>query len=97
MIPVIGEVLIEFNIQRETDYKYRNLLQNQYRAVINDYENIKRVAYDLYYLYQLADDQLKPFEISIKKRCCNFKLLELCSATYLAESHVAAAINQDQE
>ena len=95
MLPVIEEALIEFNIQDEPDYKYRNLLQNQYRAVVDDFENIKRVAHDLYYLYQLAEDQLKPFEVAIKNRCCNFKMLESCSITYLSKSNVAATISSD--
>ncbi|NLZ82904.1 MAG: type III toxin-antitoxin system ToxN/AbiQ family toxin [Clostridiales bacterium] len=97
MLPVIEEALIEFNIQDEPDYKYRNLLQNQYRAIVNDFENIKRVARDLYYLCQLPDDQLKPFEAAIKNRCCNFRLLETFSVTYLSESNVAATISSDDD
>jgi protein AbiQ len=95
MLPVVKEALIEFNIQNEQDYKYRNLLQNQYNAVDADFDNIQRVAYDLYNMCQLADNQLKPFEIAIKSRCCNFKLLESCINTYLAESNVAATITPD--
>lgn len=95
MIPVVGEVLIEFNIQAEPDYKYRNLLQNQYRAVNSDSDNIQRVARELYDMCQLAEQQLKPFERVIKNRCCNFKVLEAYSITYLAESNVAATINPD--
>lgn len=97
MIPVIQEALIEFNIQEEKDYKYRNLLQNQYRAVDDDFDNINRVAHELYSLCQKEDSQLKPFEQAIKSRCCNFKLLEEYSIIYLAESNVAATINQDPD
>jgi protein AbiQ len=96
MLPVVTEALLEFNIQDEADYKYRNLLQNQYKSISDDFDNIKRVALDLYDMCQMEDNQLKPFEIDIKSRCCNFKMLETYSITYLAESNVAATINNDQ-
>lgn len=95
MLPVIKEALIEFNIQDIPDYKYRNLLQNQYRALVKDFDKIKQMAHDLYHLCQLEEDQLKPYEIKIKNRCRNFKLLELHCVTYLSESHVAATLNSD--
>lgn len=96
MLPVVEEALIEFNIQKEPDYKYRNLLQNQYRIIKSDFDKITKAAYDLYIFCEIDDKNLKPYESAIKNRCCNFKILESYCNTYQDVCYVAATINSDK-
>jgi len=54
------------------------------------------IAHDLYKLCQTVNENLKPDEIAIKNRCCNFKLLETCCYTYLTESNAAVTITSQK-
>lgn len=76
MIPVFNEVIIQFNIQDEPDDKYRNLLQNQYRSILDIKDVILKKSTELYELFHADNDTLNNNELKVKDRCCNFSLLE---------------------
>lgn len=76
MIPVVSEALIEININNLEDEKYKNLLLNQLKCVRADREQIEKVASELHTLLLTADDELSKYDLQVKQRCCNIKLLE---------------------
>lgn len=96
MIPVVDEVIISIDVNKITDVKYRRLLQNQYNCIKEDKEQIKNTANALYTLVMTEDEKLNRNDLKIKKRCCNFKMLEeICNEyinTKLAKEEVAATI-----
>ena len=70
---------INFNnidIDNESDQKYRRLLQNQYRAIRADSEEIIKTAARLRKLVMTGDENLTTFDKRIKERCCNLKIIE---------------------
>ena len=75
MIPVQRNnyYIIDLNKQTETleAEKYRNLLREQLMWLNSNYIQVKDKSYKLYKLYN-SERLLE----NIKKRCCNFKLLE---------------------
>lgn len=75
MIPVQRNnyYIIDLNKQTETleAEKYRNLLREQLMWLNSNYIQVKDKSYKLYKLYN--SERLPE---NIKKRCCNFKLLE---------------------
>ena len=75
MIPIDDDKLIKINIQNETDKFYRNLLQNQYNALITIENTICKKASGIYNLY-VTKNELSSNDAKIKSRCCNFPLLE---------------------
>ena len=80
MIPVVSEALIDIDINNLTDAKYKNLLLNQLNYIRADKKQIEKVASELHTLLLTEDDKLSPYDLQIKQRCCNIKLLE---ANYL--------------
>ena len=82
MIPVPDTELIPIYIWKETDPFYRNLLQNQYDAVLEDKEAIIETAVNLRVLEGTDDEDLTPQDIKVKQRCCDFALLEAKCADY---------------
>lgn len=76
MIPVLECALIDFDIDSIQNDQYRRLLQSQYVAIRDDWENIVRTAQRLRILFVTPDEQLTPFDQSIKSRCCNLSILE---------------------
>jgi len=76
IIPVPVECIIDFRFEDEKDIKYRSLLQNQYKA-INDIEDvIKKKTAGIYKLFHTDDNKLTAADLRIKQRCCDFNLLE---------------------
>ena len=80
MIPVVSEALIDIDINNLADTKYKNLLLNQLNYIRADKKQIEKVASELHTLLLTEDDKLSPYDLQIKQRCCNIKLLE---ANYL--------------
>lgn len=76
MIPVVAEALIEIDINNMEDEKYKNLLLNQLNYVRADKTHIEKVASELHTLLLSADDELSKYELQVKQRCCNIKILE---------------------
>ena len=76
MIPVPDSALIFFDFRQETDLQYRNLLTKQYREIRDNKEEIKKTAQELHTLLMKADEELSPWDLRIKARCCNLRLLE---------------------
>ena len=74
MLPVIDEVIIELDPNKEPDEKYRLLLQNQYLQLLQIKNVLEKKAKAVYSLF-LKDD-LTENEKRIKARCCDFLLLE---------------------
>ena len=76
MIPVVTEALIEIDINNMEDEKYKNLLLNQLNYVRADKTQIEKVASELHTLLLTADDKLSKYDLQVKQRCCNIKILE---------------------
>lgn len=76
MIPVRDDCLIEFDIAKETDEKYRELLKNQLRFCNDNKERIyKRAAKT----YDEVTVKQAPFYLKV---CCDFKKLEKACKKY---------------
>lgn len=82
MIPVTDSALILIDIEKISDDKYRRLLQNQYKAIRSDTVQIEKTANLLRELLFSDDSELADYEIRIKQRCCNIKLLEQIYTQY---------------
>ncbi|MBO4699432.1 type III toxin-antitoxin system ToxN/AbiQ family toxin [bacterium] len=89
MIPVTNSALILIDIDKIGDDKYRRLLQNQYKAIRSDTIQIQKTANLLRELLLSDNSELSDYEIRIKQRCCDIKLLEEIYAQY---DKVAAAV-----
>ena len=89
MIPVTDSALILIDIEKIGDDKYRRLLQNQYKAIRSDTIQIQKTANLLRVLLLSDNSELADYEIRIKQRCCDIKLLEKIYAQY---DKVAAAV-----
>lgn len=82
MIPVVDSALIPFNFENESDEKYKRLLQNQYKYIKADMQQIRKVASNLHTLLMKDDAMLSNYEKQVKLRCCNLKILEDAMQTY---------------
>lgn len=75
MIPVKEEyydvILLYKDIFDDEEQKYQELLKDQFNWSNKHYNQIKNISKKLYDLYNS-----NKLPISIKERCCNFKLLE---------------------
>lgn len=75
MIPVKEEyydvILLYKDIFDDEEQKYQELLKDQFNWLNKHYNQIKNISKKLYDLYNS-----NKLPISIKERCCNFKLLE---------------------
>ena len=76
MIPVPDEAIIPLCIRNEQNPQYRRLLQNQYNAILSDWESIQNTAETLHSLLFMPETELSRRDRSIKARCCNLPLLE---------------------
>ncbi|MBQ8518616.1 MAG: type III toxin-antitoxin system ToxN/AbiQ family toxin [Agathobacter sp.] len=76
MIPVIDDALIEFDIEKIKDEKYKRLLQNQYKYIRADEKQIMKVAEKLRSIAFAKDESLNYNDKAIKRRTCNLPLLE---------------------
>lgn len=83
IIPIKIEYLIEYNILQESDIQYKLLLQNQQKILKTMKDTIKTKTNNIYDLFNTPDDKLTPSDIRVKRRCCNFKLLEKLCDTYI--------------
>lgn len=82
MIPILDEALIEFDISKEPDIKYRNLLNNQLKFIRHSSIKIQLKASKLHNLLFSNPCELKSHQISIKNRCCDICLLETIYKNY---------------
>lgn len=82
MIPVVEEALLLIDIENIEDRQYRRLLQNQYKCIKADAEQIMKTAEQLHKLIFTDDGILNSYEKRIKHRCCNLPLLEQCIKEY---------------
>ena len=69
MFPVQKENIAIVNIEKEEDINYKQLLRNEYALCIPKFKKIIKNAKNLY-------KQVTIYNMPIKNRCCNFKLLE---------------------
>ena len=79
MIPVIDSVVHRINFNDEKDYKYRRLLQNEYRIIKNREREI-RIDSRIVYHYRLNEKNKGKGLYNI---CCDFSLLEEKSKEYI--------------
>ena len=82
MIPVPNTELIQINILKESDPKYRRLLQKQYYEIQHNASNISNYAFRLRTMLLKDENQLNNNDIKVKSRCCNLKKLEMAYANY---------------
>jgi protein AbiQ len=82
MIPVPDSALLIIDIENEPDPKYRRLLQNQYKAIKADRKSIEKTAENLRNLILTEEEKLGSYDMKIKARCCNLKLLETVYVKY---------------
>lgn len=76
MIPVPVSALIELDIEKEPDLKYRRLLKKQFLFLDRDVKGIEKAACKLREMLLKDESELRDFEKEIKKRSCNLKILE---------------------
>lgn len=76
MIPIPDTELRSIDFMQIADIKYRRLLQNQYKFIVQDWNNILKTAQSLRKLVMSSEDDLTPYDKEVKKRCCNLALLE---------------------
>ena len=75
--------LLCIDINNESDEKYRRLLQNQYKAIVEDSKGIIKTVQRLRELLITEDDRLSPYDKKIKERCCNLCVLETVYKQYV--------------
>ena len=76
MIPIVDSALIEIDIAGVNDVQYRRLLQNQYNSIKKDENGIIVTARNLHNLIFKDESELSEYEMKVKQRCCNLKILE---------------------
>lgn len=69
MFPVNEKSIKKVEIEMEKDIQYRQLLRNEYVLCIPKFDKIVKNANALY-------KQVTIYNMKIKERCCDFKLLE---------------------
>ncbi len=69
MFPVNEENINRVDIEKEKDENYKQLLRNEYNLCVPKFSKIIKNANALY-------KQVVKYNMPIKERCCNFKLLE---------------------
>ena len=82
MIPVVDSALIMMDIPNIQDAQYQRLLQNQYSSIRSDKKQIESTALRLRNLIFTEDENLSPFDLTIKQRCCNLPVLEEAANNY---------------
>lgn len=76
IIPVPSECIISFKFEDEEDEEYRLLLQNQYNVIKNMDDILENKSKGIYKIFHTNDEDLTPADLKVKRRCCNFNLLE---------------------
>ena len=76
MIPVVESALLLIDIDAMEDSKYQRLLQNQYKCIKADREQIQLTAKRLRDTLFKKDEELNGNDKKIKERCCDLPLLE---------------------
>lgn len=76
MIPVKDDCIINFDFKAEKDKQYRLLLQNQYKYLRSMEDIIRKKSENIYHIFHTNDEDLTKADLAIKRRCCNFDLLE---------------------
>jgi protein AbiQ len=76
MIPVLEDALIEIDINHLQDVQYKNLLLNQLSYVNSDRIQIEKTAKNLRNLICTETSSLSKYDVQVKERCCNLKVLE---------------------
>ena len=76
MIPVVESALLLIDIDAMEDSKYQRLLQNQYKSIKADREQIQLTAKRLRNTLFKKDEELNGNDKRIKERCCDLPLLE---------------------
>ncbi len=87
MIPVIDDVIVEFNILDETRIGYKNILFNQVKFIKREAKSILENAIKLY-------EKVTKYNSYISKRCVNFKLLEMVANNYQTYQEVALTLDE---
>lgn len=75
MFPVLFDEISKVMIEDETDFNYKQLLRNEYDLCVPKFKKIIRNAKVLY-------NQVVKYNMPIRKRCCDFKKLELKCIEY---------------
>lgn len=75
MFPVNEKNIKRVDIEKEEDENYRQLLRNEYNLCVPKFKRIIKNANALY-------KQVVKYNMPIKQRCCNFKLLESICIEY---------------
>ena len=76
IIPVPTECIISFRFEDEEDEEYRLLLQNQYNVIKNMDDVLVNKSKGVYKIFHTNDEGLTPADLKVKRRCCDFDLLE---------------------
>lgn len=84
VIPVPQECIIDFKFENEEDEQYKTLLQNQYKCIKDMTSIILAKSNAVYKIFHTKDNELTPADLRIKRRCCNFDLLEQMCNTYIS-------------
>ena len=82
IIPVPTECIINFRFENEEDQEYRLLLQNQYKIIKDMMDIIENKTKRIYEIFHTNDKDLTPADLKVKRRCCNFDLLEKMCKEY---------------
>lgn len=95
MIPVVDSAVVKYDIMKETDIAYRNLMLNQLSFINKNAEIIMRKAARLYIKVTSSKSHLN-------KRCAKFKLLEEKCMEYtpgisVVRKEIAATLEEDYE
>lgn len=80
MIPAKQHYLIEFDIDKEPDRKYRELMKNQLKWCNDHKDTIRERAHKT---YEAVTVKKNPFFMKV---CCDFKLLETVYTRYYFKS-----------
>ena len=75
MFPVLLEEITKVIIEEERDVNYKQLLRDEYNICIPKFKKILRNARVLY-------NQVVKYKMPIRKRCCDFRKLELKCVEY---------------
>ena len=82
MIPVVESALVLIDIDALEDSKYQRLLQNQYKCIKADREQIQLTAKKLRDMLFKKEEELNGNDRKIKERCCDLPLLEEIAKHY---------------
>ncbi|MDE0584698.1 type III toxin-antitoxin system ToxN/AbiQ family toxin [Planococcus sp. A6] len=82
MIPVHPSGLIRYDINTESDTKYKNILLNQARFIRKNTSQIISAANELYEIMTGTDKENENERNRMKDRCCKYKELEEASKNY---------------